>query len=344
MLSPDFIYSLTLSEKVYFGKDYVHLYFEKPNGSTYQAGQFITLFLPDQEEIRRSYSLSSQPEEAYWRITVKRTPNGYFSRLLFDLPLGAKLMAQVPRGQFVLPDLLPSSLCFIAAGSGISPVFPLVQKALAHKETEVALLYSFTTQSKAVFLEELKALKQQYGQRFSLFLFPSQPSDGSLPLRLSNLRLENLLLTEWNIRSKAQALFYLCGPLDFMRMVQMTLRFLGVEKEAIIKEQFTFPEVQVQRAPLQLNAKVTMEKTNGEKQEWSVTPNQSIWEAAKNQGIFIPYNCRAGVCAACSMRCVKGKVWHSANEVLTDKELAAGWILTCTAVPQSKEIYLKVKG
>ena len=43
----------------------------------YLAGQFITLvFTHHQEEIRRSYSLSSSPDEDLLSITVKRITNG----------------------------------------------------------------------------------------------------------------------------------------------------------------------------------------------------------------------------------------------------------------------------
>ncbi|HEX3384297.1 MAG TPA: FAD-binding oxidoreductase, partial [Mucilaginibacter sp.] len=47
----------------------------------YKAGQFITLvFTHRDEEIRRSYSLSSSPDEDLLAVTVKRQVNGEISR------------------------------------------------------------------------------------------------------------------------------------------------------------------------------------------------------------------------------------------------------------------------
>src|SRR3569832_627493 len=49
----------------------------------YKAGQFITLvFNHRDEEIRRSYSLSSSPDEDMLAVTVKRQINGEISRYM----------------------------------------------------------------------------------------------------------------------------------------------------------------------------------------------------------------------------------------------------------------------
>jgi len=68
----------------------------------YKAGQFITLvFSHHGEEIRRSYSLSSSPDEDLLSITVKRTPNGEISRfLLAKVRQGDILNAVEPAGRF----------------------------------------------------------------------------------------------------------------------------------------------------------------------------------------------------------------------------------------------------
>src|ERR1700748_3236821 len=73
---------------------------------TYKAGQFITLvFTHHDEEIRRSYSLSSSPDEALLAITVKRIANGEISRfMLAKLKTGEVINAVEPAGRFIIPD------------------------------------------------------------------------------------------------------------------------------------------------------------------------------------------------------------------------------------------------
>src|ERR1700742_2956514 len=88
----------------------------------YKAGQFITLvFTHHNEEIRRSYSLSSSPDEDLLAITVKRIANGEISRfMLTKVKPGDILTAVEPAGKFVQADFRsPKDVLLFAAGSGI---------------------------------------------------------------------------------------------------------------------------------------------------------------------------------------------------------------------------------
>jgi ring-1,2-phenylacetyl-CoA epoxidase subunit PaaE len=58
--------------------------------------------------------------------------------------------------------------------------------------------------------------------------------------------------------------------------------------------------------------------------------NQSILQAALQNNIPLPYSCRVGDCSTCAAICKSGKVGMVKNDVLTEADLAAGWILTCT--------------
>ena len=66
----------------------------------------------------------------------------------------------------------------------------------------------------------------------------------------------------------------------------------------------------------------------------------SILKAAKKNGIQLPYSCEVGRCGNCVAKCVKGIVWHSYNEVLTDKELQQGLVLTCVGHPVGGDVDL----
>src|ERR1700760_987102 len=93
----------------------------------YKAGQFITLvFTHHSEEIRRSYSLSSSPDEDLLAVTVKRIANGEISRfMLTKLKIGDVFNAVEPAGRFIVAEYRspPKDLVFFAAGSGITPIF-----------------------------------------------------------------------------------------------------------------------------------------------------------------------------------------------------------------------------
>ena len=64
----------------------------------------------------------------------------------------------------------------------------------------------------------------------------------------------------------------------------------------------------------------------------------SILENARAAGLPAPFACKAGVCATCRARVVEGTVEMKTNYGLSAEEVAAGYVLTCQAVPTSEGV------
>ncbi len=310
------------------------------NPIRYQPGQFLTLiFTKKNSEERRSYSISSTPDLLEpLTITVKRIDNGEYSRYLFDsIQEGDILYTIGASGYFTLPENLThhTHLVFFAAGSGITPILPLIKTALhMNPPIRVTLLYSNRSESETIFMDELRLLMENFSTQLHVeFLFSASQD-------LMKARLTKILIIQFikeKVARKKETLFYICGPFQYMQMATIALLTEGIPIENIRKENFSTEKPVIKELPPDVQVHKVQVNVEGKKYKFDVQYPTTILEAAKKRGIMLPYSCEAGKCGTCSATCVKGKVWHSYNEVLMDRELQKGRILTCTGYPYGEE-------
>ena len=326
-------------------KDFKVITFEAGHGITYKAGQYLTLVrLENGSELRRSYSITSSPVlNEPLSIGVKRVENGVFSRALVDYARpGDELITTGSGGLFVLPeDLSPQQLLFFfAAGSGITPIFSLLKTALhSYPFLPAVLVYSNASEEKASFLKELQEMQAAFPNRFRLELLFSNAAD-LLRARLHR----DLIFSMLNQHLQGNdTLYYLCGPERYMRLCTFTLQEFGVPATQIRKENFyTGHLVRRDASPPDKESHPVLIRMQNTTSTITVHYPDSILHAAQKAGLVLPYSCEAGRCGNCVARCVSGRVWHSYNDVLTEKELQQGLVLTCVGHPVGGNVVLEI--
>ncbi|QRR01862.1 ferredoxin--NADP reductase [Dyadobacter sandarakinus] len=319
--------------------------FERTDGQTllYKAGQFLTFLISlHGHEVRRSYSMSSAPAaDRNPSITIKRVPNGEISRLWIDtVKTGDLFTVLPPAGRFVLEQHVQEAreIFLIGGGSGITPLFSLLKQTLVTEPaSRVTLIYASRNVRNTLFWEAIQDWEQRYSDRLSVVHVHSQPSDEWTGIRgrINNSRLETLVNRHLHLPHHA-ARFFLCGPYELMRSVEITLHFMGFSKEQIRKENFIIPAIPL---PPPISYPHTIElQFAGRSYNLPVPAHATILDAALAADIKLPYSCKGGRCSTCAAICTRGAVHMSVNEVLTDKELAEGWILTCCTYVDSDDV------
>ncbi len=316
---------------------------------TYRSGQFLSLiFKVNGREKRRAYSFSSSPAtEGTPAVTVKRVINGEFSNHLLDHAQPGDLLESAGvAGQFLLPRPLPRHLVYIAAGSGITPVFSQLKTLLAQPEgPRILLIYANRDSRNTMFKEQIDRWLTEFPERLSCRYFFSREKNAANATfgHLNNANLEELIRDYFeghlSSRDRRSTVFFLCAPNAIMRMARMTLRLLDFPEKRIRQEVFQAPANLPVRMPDPSRQHQISVIRLGKRIEFQTYENETILNAALRQGIDLPYTCKAGVCLSCLAECVRGKVEVVFTE-LTRREGPGSMVNTCIGYAVSEAVEL----
>jgi 3-ketosteroid 9alpha-monooxygenase subunit B len=308
----------------------------------YEAGQFLTFRAHLRGEVHhRCYSMSSSPSvDDELQVTVKRVPGGLVSNWMIDsLAPGDVVEASVPAGVFCLAPGDGEIVAF-SAGSGITPVLSLLKTALATTSRRTRLYYANRDREAVIFDAELDALAAHNPDRLEV---------------VHHLDVERGFVDAGAVaafvEATAAAEFYVCGPTPFMDIVEGTLLAHGVDADRIHIERFTPAEPPPAAEPgpvagvddATTATRVTIE-LGGRTDSVDHRPGTTILQTARQMGMAPPFSCESGTCATCMAKLVEGSVKMHVNDVLTDDEVADGWVLTCQSVPTSTSVRVVYEG
>lgn len=321
----------------------------------FEPGQFLVFRMPVRDGhdfVLRNYSVSCSPERKDgYRITVKReaspssgVPDGVSSCHLHDhVDVGDVLVAEGPRGDFVLNRESQRPVVLLSGGVGLTPLVSMLH-ALAATERRTFFIHACDNGVVHALCDEVEALAASnpgvtvhFCYRFPTEADRSADRHHSEGVVTRELLQRLLPLDDYD--------FYLCGPSPFMQAVHATLRGLGVARERIAYEFFgpaTLLEPVPEKpkalppAPIEAPGETLMVefRKSGVTAAWDANA-ESLLAFAEDQGLVPEFSCRAGICGTCKSHLVAGEVAYFEEPL---DELAAGEVLLCCSKPQGSVV------
>ena len=206
----------------------------------FTPGQYfwVTLLEPpydDEKGPRRHISVVTSPNERGVLGLCTRLRDSAFKRSLAELPLGAEVDVEEPKGSFLLPEETDRQYVFIAGGIGIT-VFRCMLRYIAEEQLahHVTLLYSNRDRESAAFLDELLELERDTPNLQLVLTMTGDPDwDGE------SRRIEAAFLRD-HLGAELQSLTYLiAGPPVMVDGVVETLQAAGVPEERLRLDRFS---------------------------------------------------------------------------------------------------------
>jgi ferredoxin-NADP reductase len=197
-------------------------------------GQFISITIPLGDETRsRAYSIASDPEDrGPFEICFNRVEGGRGVAWMFDLRAGDTLDFSGPFGAFTIDSAPDAELCFIAEGTAIAPIRPMLKRALASSPPpKINLTYAAPDSEHILYAAQLDTL----ARTAPTFLYQTVIA----PAGEIYDRLFDLAESRWVSANADRARhFYICGVGKGVIRLRDLLRGAGYERRSVHYEQW----------------------------------------------------------------------------------------------------------
>jgi glycine betaine catabolism B len=310
------------------------------------AGQYINLMLTiDGKRVNRSYTISSSPtRNAYVEISVKR--DGLASKYLHSqIKEGDKIKVGAAAGKFYFAGNESQRVILVAGGVGITPMMAVI-RSLTDRcwPGDLYLIFAVKQRHDVVYERELEYLTARYPNLHVLVTLTADTEakpggiwDGTRG-RISAEMVKKFVPGPLKDR------VMLCGPEPQMQAARKVfVEELGVPNELVHEEAFVSPPAPKDEAAAESAMMAPAVEAADAAGEFVVhfkrsdkkveTIGLTVLEAAEDNDVAIPFECRSGICGQCKCKLVSGRVVMEAQDALTASDKAKGLILACQARP-----------
>lgn len=234
-------YEAILKSKEILCKGTTALYFEKPDGFEFKAGQFADFTLLETAAIdsagnTRTLSIASAPHENDLMVAM-RIRNTGFKRVVNALPTGTPLLLKGPYGNLTLHKNTARPAVFLAGGIGITPFRSMIRQTTeARSAHRIFLFYSIRQLEEAAFLKELQNI-EEINPRHRFIPTITRSDEAPFEWRGETGHITEQMLLRW-VPALRMSIFYVAGPPAMVGSMRVMLNAAGVCDDDIRAEEF----------------------------------------------------------------------------------------------------------
>lgn len=207
---------------------------EVPGALDFKAGQFLSVKLKDNPQLKRYLSISSSPTETCYLEFTKKLTESDFSKALDALVTGDEVAIQYPFGKFVLDESFPK-IAFLSGGIGITPIRSICKYVVdKNLGSDLILVYANRSVKDVVFKEDFDAMARSYFRlKVAHVLCETEPGFKCTVGRINAGVIKN------EIPDYPERKFYLCGPPQMVEaMGKILTQELSVSAQMVVTENF----------------------------------------------------------------------------------------------------------
>ena len=211
-----------------------------------RAGQFMQWRFLTRHGATRAhpFTLSAAPTRSRLRITAKEIGDG--TRALAALPVGSRVLVEGPHGIMRADRRHHRDVLLIAAGVGLTTMRGLAEEIAAEpaapgprgvRTPSVLVLHRIHSRADALFVDEFTSLARRTDLQLRLLPGRRAPQSGWWG---GPTPVDTRAALAAAVPDIADREIYLCGPPEWMRAVQATLRELDIDERLIHAEVFAW--------------------------------------------------------------------------------------------------------
>ena len=305
----------------------------------------------------RTYSLSDSPAATHYRLTIKREsapadrPDAYpgvASNFFHDqVDVGSTLLAQSPRGRFLLDPSRERPVALLSGGIGLTPLISMLTAIVeSGSGCQTWFIHGARNGREHAMGKLVRQLAEAHHHVHSHIRYSKPAAEDTAGQDYDDegrvdIDLLKDLLPDQNFD------FYLCGPTPFMKSLFGGLASWGVPADRIHYEFFGPASALTGRSQVSTpkraaaaveccgETEVIFSKA-GVKANWNASFD-SLLDLAEANGLSPDYSCRSGVCQTCACPLEDGEVEYVLDPL---EPPDPGTVLICCAKPRTDRVVL----